>query len=102
MRNTTNQAKREKFEALRAAGQSVREAATAVGVAVSTGHVWSKACGQNRRKDAVEGKGFARLIRQGDVSSAIELEVSGMVIRVPREFDADSLAQLITVVRRSA
>lgn len=102
MRNRTNQEKREKFAAFRAAGQSVRQAATAVGIAVSTGHIWSKAHGQNKEKDAVSGNGFARLIRQGDVSSAIELEVGRVVIRVPREFDAESLLQLIAVVRRSA
>ena len=80
----------------------MREAAAAVGIAVSTGHIWSKAHGQAKKNNAVQDNGFARLIRRSDVTSAIELEVSGVVIKVPREFDADLLAQLIAVVRRSA
>lgn len=102
MQDTTNEAKREKFAALRAAGQTVRQAAMAVGIAVSTGHAWSKVHRQGKEKDAGQGKRFARLVRQSDIRSTIELEVSGVVIRVPGEFDADALARLIGVVRRSA
>jgi hypothetical protein len=74
----------------------------AVGIAVSTGHAWSKGHREGKGNAVAKGNGFARLIRQSDVSSGIELEVSGVVIRVPREFDADSLTRLIAVVRRSA
>ena len=80
----------------------MRQAATAVGIAVSTGHAWSKAHRGGKDEDASRGNGFARLIRQSDVSSSFELVVSGVVIKVPREFDADSLTRLIGVVRRSA
>ena len=102
MQDTRNNAKREQFEALRAAGQTVRQAATAVGISVSTGHIWSKGDRQGKEKAPVQGNGFVRLIRQSEVGATVELELSGVVIRVPPEFDADSLARLIGVVRRSA
>lgn len=75
-----------------------------MGVAESTGYAWARAHGEDvQNGTAAESKtSFARLIRQSDVQTFIELEVSGVVIRVPREFDADSLTQLIEVIRRSA
>lgn len=76
-----------------------------VGVATSTGYAWARA---QRAKPVVEslasksGVGFARLVRQSEVRALIELEVAGVMIRVPAAFDADSLARLINVIRRSA
>ena len=106
MHETCNgKSRREKFEGLRAEGQSVRQASATVGVAASTGYAWASAQRQKsgKWKPAAKGNaGFARLVRQSEVRTLLELEVAGVVIRVPSAFNADALVELIHAVRRSA
>lgn len=106
MRQTkTASSKREQFEDLRAAGQSVRHAAKAVGIANSTGYAWARL---QRDMEPVASSAlrprFARLIRTNDVlpHPVIEVEVAGVVVKVGRDFDDDALIRLVTVLRRSA
>ena|SRR4028118_656654 len=102
MRQSEAATKREKFEDLRSAGQSVGQAAKAVGIAKSTGYAWSRLARDTKpTANATATPRFARLIRTKDVHShpVIELQVAGVVVKVPSDFDTDSLARLVAVLR---
>lgn len=86
---------RDSFERYVAEGLSTREAALRVGVAPSTGYSWRL----GMRGKALKKPQFARLYAQSQAPSRIELEVSGVVIRIEGGFDQEVLGKLLTVVR---
>lgn len=97
--------KREQFEGLRSTGQSVGQAAKEVGIAKSTGYAWSRLPRDTKSAaSATATTRFARLMRTKDVQphAVIELEVAGVVVKVPPHFDADALARLVAVLRGQA
>ena len=105
MRPSNAPTKREKFEDLRSAGQSIGHAAKAVGIAKSTGYAWSRLPRDTKlAAGATATPQFARLMRTKDVHPhpVIELEVAGVVVKVPLDFDADALARLVAVLRGQA
>ena len=105
MRQSKALTKREQFEDLRSAGQSVGQAAKEVGIAKSTGYAWSRLPRDIKlAASATATPRFARLMRTKDVHPhpVIELEVAGVVVKVPLDFDADALARLVAALRGQA
>lgn len=99
MKRQESEERRQKFEALVATGVSVAKAAAAVGISTSTGFVWSQPLRRAAVKGPQKAMRFARLVPQATVEKQIQLEVSGVTIKVDSTFDEQTLARLIRVVR---
>lgn len=93
----TNQERRRLVERWRASGEPARTFASRHGVALSTFYEWSK------RFPALAEPAFAELAVREPVAPSstpsIELEIAGVVVRVSPGADADSLRQVLEVLR---
>ena len=100
MEKTEKDARRERFAALLAEGASTRKAAGAVGVAVSTGYEWARPLRPSTvREPASRVPHFARLVREADAGSRMQIDIGGVVIKLESNFDDDALVRVIRIVR---
>lgn len=98
MKITDRVAERREFERLLGAGQSAGSAAAEVGVANSTGYKWARSIAKTVQPTRKSPQ-FARLVPTGQISPRIEIEISGAILRVDADIDAQVLARLVTALR---
>ena len=89
---------RKMFEQLLTDGHTTAVAADQSGVASSTAYKWARA-GQQAGASSSRPPQFARLVPQSQVAPRIEIEVSGVTIRVAADIDSKALARLIAIVK---
>ena len=102
---TQTKTRREEFLELKAAGQSTQTAAGLVGVTASTGYAWARRDREQRSNDerpaAATVPGFARLVRQCEMPSRIEIDIAGVVLRVDERINVVALAGLVAAIRKA-
>jgi transposase-like protein len=94
--------KRQRFLELSEAGRSVKDAAVEIGVAASTGYMWLRQAKFTKAITSEPGRiRFAQLVPTNTQEDMV-LEVAGVVVKIPSNFDEHTLLRLVGALRRSA